>query len=163
MTDDDQLRHAGIGRALARIPSGLFILTAGRGATATGMLASWVTQCGFEPPAITVALRKGRPIEDLVRREGVFCLSILDADCRSLMAHFARGFDPGEPAFTGLAMVESHDGVPYPVAAHAHLECRLLGCADWSDHVVCGAEVIAGDGRLEAAPLVHVRKNGFSY
>ena len=163
MGGDHEQRRAGIGRALAHVPSGLFILTAGRGPQATGMLASWVCQCGFEPPALTVALRRGRPIEDLIRREGMFCLAILDDSSKSLLAHFARGFEPGEPAFTGIATAESHDGIPYPVAAHAHLQCRLLGCADWSVHVVCGAEVIGGDGRLELPPLVHVRKNGFSY
>ena len=36
-------------RELGRLPSGLYVLTAGRGAAATGMLASWVQQVGFEP------------------------------------------------------------------------------------------------------------------
>ena len=30
-----------VGRALSRLPSGLFIVTAGTGKNATGMLASW--------------------------------------------------------------------------------------------------------------------------
>jgi flavin reductase (DIM6/NTAB) family NADH-FMN oxidoreductase RutF len=152
-----------IGRALSRIPSGLFVLTAGRGATATGMLASWVQQVGFEPLAITVALRKGRHTIDLVRSERAFCLAVLDESSKKLMGHFARGFEPGKPAFEGVATAESAVGVPRLVDATTWLACRLLGEADWGDHLVVCGEVVAGDGRVDVPPLLHVRKNGFSY
>ena len=50
-----------IASVLGRLPSGLFILTARRGADETGMLASWIMQAGFDPPMITVAaLHKDR-------------------------------------------------------------------------------------------------------
>ncbi len=154
----------GIGRALGRIPSGLFIVTAGRGQEATGMLASWVQQVGFEPPALCVAVKKGRPFGDLIRRERAFCVAVLDEKGKSVMAHFARGFDPGEPAFEGVAVAQSSAGVQYPTAAQAWLGCRLIGeVADWSDHLVLCGEVTEGDGRQDVEPLVHVRKNGFSY
>jgi flavin reductase (DIM6/NTAB) family NADH-FMN oxidoreductase RutF len=163
MTRGDPVR-AGIGRALARLPSGLYVLTVGRGEAATGMLASWVQQVGFEPPSLVVALRKGRPIEAQLRKEGAFCLAVIDEASKSLRSHFARGFEHGEPAFTRVATATSSLGVPYPTAAHAHLVCRVRGIADdWSDHAVVCAEVVGGDARLDAAPLVHVRKNGFAY
>lgn len=154
----------GIARALARLPSGLFVLTAGRGAAATGMLASWVQQVGFEPPALIVALKQGRPIERLVRQEGAFCLAVIDERSKELLKHFARGFEPGEPAFEGVDVEIAANGVPFPRAAHAHLVCRVLGSVDdWSDHAVVCAEVTAGEGNLDVAPLVHVRRNGLSY
>ena len=43
---------------LGRVPSGIFILTVGTGDRATGMLASWVMQAGFEPPMVTVAVKQ---------------------------------------------------------------------------------------------------------
>jgi len=153
----------GIARALARIPSGLFILTVGRGEDATGMLSSFVQQVGFDPPALVVAIRKGRHLEDRLRAEGAFCLSVLDEGSRSLLAHFARGFDPGEPAFRGIELDHTGHGVPYPRAAHAHLECEVIGEADWSDHLVFCGKVVNGACRREDPPLVHIRKNGFSY
>lgn len=153
-----------LSRGLARLPSGLYILTAGRGAAATGMLASWVQQVGFDPPAIIVALKRGRHIESVVRSEGAFCLSVLDSDSKALLGHFARGFEPGAPAFDGIAIATSPVGVPYPTAAHAHIVCRVRAIADdWTDHSVICAEVVGGDGELSRQPLVHVRKNGFSY
>ena len=153
-----------LSRGLARITSGLYILTAGRGAEATGMLASWVQQVGFEPPAIVVALKRGRPAESLLRNDGVFCLSVLDSESKALLGHFARGFEPGAPAFEGIAIATSPVGVPYPTAAHAHLVCKVLAIADgWTDHSVICAEVVGGDGDLSRQPMAHVRKNGFSY
>ena len=50
-------------QALGRIPSGLFILSAGTGDQATATLVSFVQQVGFEPPVVVVALRKGRFIK----------------------------------------------------------------------------------------------------
>jgi len=153
-----------IGRALSRLPSGLFVLTAGTGDRAVGMLTSWVQQVGFEPPTIVVALRKGRPLEALVRKEGAFCLAVLDQASKPLLRHFARAFDPDQPAFGGIDTTLSSIGVPFPSAAHAHLVCRVRGVVDdWSDHAVVCGEVVGGDGRTEVTPLVHVRKSGFSY
>jgi len=163
MSEADPIRDA-IARGLGRVSSGLYVLTAGRGDAATGMLASWVMQVGFEPPAVIVALKRGRPIEALVRDEGAFCLAVLDDESKALLKHFARGFEPGAPAFEGIDVAESSTGIPYPTAAHAHLVCKVRAIADdWTDHsVVCG-EVVGGDGGDVRQPLVHVRKNGFSY
>lgn len=153
----------GIGGALARLPSGLFILTGGRGDEATGMLASFVQQVGFEPPCVVVALHKDRHLREQVSRDGVFCLSVLDEASRSLLGHFARGFDPEERAFEGVDVAVGSLGIPFPTAAHAVLECEVVGEADWTDHIVFCGRVVAGTCRGDATPLVHIRKNGFSY
>ena len=47
-----------IGRALGRVPSGVFIVTARHGARQVAMMASWVQQVAFEPPAISVAISR---------------------------------------------------------------------------------------------------------
>jgi flavin reductase (DIM6/NTAB) family NADH-FMN oxidoreductase RutF len=150
-------------RALGRIPSGLFILTTGRGADATGMLASFVQQAGFAPPSVTVALGKDRTIVPALRACGAFCLSILHDASIGFMGHFAKGFDPGEAAFQGIDIAPAANGVPYLTAAHAHLACEIVGEIEWSDHIVFCGEVIDGRRIDDDRPLTHVRKNGLSY
>ncbi len=154
---------AGIALGLGRIVSGLFVLTTGRGAEATGMLASFVQQAGFDPPAVTVAVRKARPLAQLIRQTRAFCLSVLHDGSIGLLAHFSRGFEPGEPAFDGVDTAVAPNGVPYLTDAHAYVACNLVGEADWTDHVVfCG--VVVGGGRADDdQPLTHVRKNGLVY
>lgn len=155
--------NTGIGRALARIPSGLFVLTAGVGDAATGILVSWVQQVGFTPPALSVAVRKGRGIEAVIVQHGAFCISVLDETSKHLVGHFARGFEAGKPAFEGVPTAVSALGVPYPTGTAAHLACRLLGVADLSDHTLYVGSVVEGGAGLHKEPLVHTRKNGFSY
>src|SRR5437763_1820902 len=92
----------GLGQALGRIPSGLYILTVRSGDRATGMLASWVQQAGFDPPMLTVAVRRDREVADLIDATGRFTLSQLAKGSKSLIRHFGRGFAPDAAAFEGL-------------------------------------------------------------
>ena len=148
---------------LGRIVSGLSVLTTGEGVRATGMLASFVQQAGFDPPAITVAVKKGRPIVEALRDHGKFCISVLHDGSIGLLAHFARGFEPGAPAFEGVETLPGKNGVPYLSDAHAHLACELIGEADWTDHIVFCGRVIDGNRLDDDQPLTHVRKDGLSY
>jgi len=151
-----------VARALGAVPSGLFVATAGTGAAATGFLASWVQQAGFDPPCITLAVRRGRPVAERIRAGGAFCVSVLGEDDRALLAHFAPGFEAGEAAFDGIAIGLSSAGVPYVRDAAAWLGCRLLGEVAWSDHVLFAGEVVEGD-RTGHRPMVHVRRTGANY
>ena len=155
--------YSPIAMGLGRIVSGLFVVTSGKGEQATGMLTSFVQQAGFEPPAVTVAVKKGRPFNDVIKDCGCFCVSVLHDDSIGLLAHFARGFEPGKPAFEGIVTSPGANGVPYLSEAHAHVACELIGEADWSDHIVYCGRVIDG-GRLDDdQPMTHVRKDGLSY
>ncbi len=150
-------------KALGSVASGLFVVTAGTGDKATGLLASFVQQGGFEPPVVMVAVKKGRSVEDLIRGHGSFCVSVLHDGSKALLGHFARGFEPGEPAFGGVAHAWDETGVPYLTEALANLSCKLVGESTWSDHVVFCGEVTAGSHLGEGEPMIHVRKNGLGY
>ena len=41
------------------------------------MLASWVQQAGFDPPAITVAIKKGRYVVDWINDGAPFVVNVL--------------------------------------------------------------------------------------
>jgi flavin reductase (DIM6/NTAB) family NADH-FMN oxidoreductase RutF len=149
--------------ALGRIPSGLFVLTAGRGGDETGMLASWVQQCSFEPPQVSVALRKGRDVLEYLTDGAAFVLNVVPENGKALIAHFGKGFGPGEPAFEGLEVRRDGDTPPVLAAAHAYLDCRVAGRCDAGDHVLVVARVVAGAVLHPGGPITHVRKNGLKY
>jgi flavin reductase (DIM6/NTAB) family NADH-FMN oxidoreductase RutF len=162
----DHLRStiSGLGQALGRIPSGLYILTVEHGERATGMLASWVQQAGFDPPMVTVAIRRDRHVADWVAASGKFTLNQLAIGSKALIRHFGRGFEPDAPAFEGVPLRHDARGGPVLAGAMAYLDAEVAGELATGDHRIFVARVV--DGALlqpDAEPLVHVRTNGFHY
>jgi flavin reductase (DIM6/NTAB) family NADH-FMN oxidoreductase RutF len=149
--------------ALGRVPSGLFIITVGSGDAASGMLASWVQQCSFQPPQLSVAVKRGRGLNEQLTPGTAFTVNILADDQTHLIAHFGRGFSPGEPAFAGIE-VEQAEGVP-PVLAEAlaYLHCRVSGRCEAGDHDLVLGEVVGGKLQADGEPMVHIRKSGAHY
>ena len=160
---DDATATESLAAALGRIPSGLFVLTVRDGAGETGMLASWVQQCSFDPPQVTVALNKARDVLELLADGTTFVLNVLPEGGKALVSHFGKGFARGEPAFTGLEVARERDIPPVLLASHAYLVCRVAGRADAGDHTLVIARVTAGAVLQEGKPTVHVRKNGLRY
>ncbi len=153
----------GLAVALGRIPSGLFVLTVRHGDQETGMLASWVQQCSLDPPRVSIAVRKGRYVLDWLADGAAFGLNVIPETGKAMIAHFGKGFEPGEPAFDGLDVRRDGETPPVLLASHAYLECRVCGRLDAGDHVLIVGTVVAGGMLQHGGPIVHVRKNGLKY
>ena len=145
--------------ALGRIPSGLFVVAWREGDADRTMLASWVMQAGFAPPAISVAVAPSRDLLAALDRGVPFVVNVLAESQRPLLARFGK---PTDDAFAGLAVHRTPAGAAALADAAAWLECRAVARAVHGDHVVVVAEVGAAGGTA-AEPLVHVRKNGLRY
>jgi len=156
-----------IGRVLGRTPSGVFILTASDGkGRSTGMLASWVQQAAFEPPAVTVAVNSKRYLNDWLAANPKVGLNLVGEGQFEFLKHFGKGFEPDQPAFEDVETSESPLGLPILTDAQGYLEGRVSGQVSAGDHVVYLVEIehaLAGEGILDAKPMVHIRKNGFGY
>jgi flavin reductase (DIM6/NTAB) family NADH-FMN oxidoreductase RutF len=159
----DGERTAALAAALGRIPSGLFVVTVRRGEAETGMLASWVQQCSFEPPQITVCVRRDRTVNDWLTPEAAFTVNILDREAKAIVGHFGRGFEAGEPAFDGLSVERPGGAPPVLTAALAYLECRVAQRLPAGDHDLIIGRVVAGRLLHDGHPWLHVRKNGMRY
>jgi flavin reductase (DIM6/NTAB) family NADH-FMN oxidoreductase RutF len=150
--------------ALGRLPSGLCILTARHGDRETGMLVSWVQQCSFEPPQVTVAVRAGRDVLAWLVPGASFLLNLIGEGQTNFLSHFGKGFSLDQPAFNGLS-VERRDGQgPILSDALGYLACKVTERVVTGDHelVVGGVEggkMLQADGK----PYVHIRKNGLRY
>lgn len=155
--------HKHLAAALGRIPSGLFVVTARHGDAETGMLASWVQQCAFEPPLISLAIKHGRDITTWLTENAPFNVNILDDSQTDLLIHFGRGFALGDPAFTGLEVERPPGKPPILSEALAYLECRVVRSLPAGDHDLFIGEVVGGRLLNEGHPMVHIRKSGFHY
>jgi flavin reductase (DIM6/NTAB) family NADH-FMN oxidoreductase RutF len=149
---------------LGRVPSGIFILTVGSGPRATGMLSSWVMQAGFEPPMVSVGVKLGRYVCDWLTAGQPFVLNLVGESQSGLLKHFGKGFEPGAPAFDGVAITHCARGVPVLTDAVGHLECEPVRHVDSGDHRIFLAKVVRGKlNDADAKPMIHVRKSGANY
>ena len=151
-------------KVIGQIPSGIFVLTIGTGARATGMLASWVMQAGFDPPTVSVAVKQGRYVCDWLSEGQPFVLNVVGDGQKDFLRHFGKGFAPGETAFDGLEITHCARGVPILKDALGHLECEPAGHVDSGDHRIFLAKVVRGKmNNGDAKPMVHIRNSGERY
>ena len=149
---------------LGKVPSGIYILTAQHGDDATGMLASWVMQAGFDPPMVTVAVNKSRYLADWLRQGSSFALNVVAEEGKKLLGHFGRGFDLGAPAFEDLVCSRHESGaVLLQEGVVGHFVCVPKNCTESGDHLIVVAEVVDGNSISESSPMVHIRKRGDTY
>jgi len=149
--------------ALGRIPSGLFVVTIRKGDAATGMLASWVQQCSFAPPRITLAIQPQRDISTLLTPQARFTLNIIREGQNDLVSHFSRGFADSDDPFKNIEIDLESAFAPVLKSSLAFLDCTAVERVNAGDHAVVIAEVNNGRMLQESKPWVHIRKNGLRY
>jgi flavorubredoxin/flavin reductase (DIM6/NTAB) family NADH-FMN oxidoreductase RutF len=156
---------ADLEKALGRISSGLYILTAHKGNLNGAMLASWVMQASFKPFGFTVAVAKDRAIESLMQVGDRFVLNVLEEGKHSgLMKHFLKRFAPGADRFAGVKTYPAENGSPILADALAYVECEVVSRMECSDHWIVYSTATAGKvSNPDALTAVHHRKVGNYY
>lgn len=162
MTTNPSVPLASLAEALGRVPSGLFIVTTRLADATLGFVGSFVQQVGFDPPTVMVAIAAGRDHLAGVRESGRFAVSVLGEGDRGLMKPFFKASTSGTP-FDQVATHTTSRGATVLADALAWLDCRVTGEQDVGDHTVVFGVVEEGARTRDAAPLVHVRKNGLGY
>lgn len=152
-----------IAKALGRVPSGLFIVTAKFEDKEDAVLASWVNQCAFDPPSVTVALAIPRSARLLIEASQAFVVNVLGKDSKELMKHFFKPPVEGVSVFEGLKVSEGIEGIKILKDAVSCLECRVSGQMVVGDHVLYSGEIVGGKMLKGGEPYFHSRENGFSY
>src|SRR5262245_11586879 len=132
MKSDDPDRQ--LAAALGRVASGIFVVTVARDGVATGMLASWVQPCSFQPPRLTLAVQPKRAIVELLTAGAEFTLNILESSQTDIVAHFGKGFALNEDAFLGLSVERRDDVAPVLLEALAYLDCQVVARITAGDH-----------------------------
>ncbi len=152
-------------KALGRLSSGLYILTASKGEVKSGMLASWVAKASRNPIGITVAVAKDRAIESLMQIGDRFVLNVLEeGNYQELMKHFLKRFSPGADRFANLKTQPASNGCPILADALAYMECQVESRMECSDHWIVYATVDEGRvSKSDALTAVHHRKVGNHY
>lgn len=151
-----------IGPALGKILSGLYVVTANHDGKRLAMLASFIEQAAFNPPLISFAIGRERPMLQAIEAAGLFGVNILGKDNHAILRAFVK--PDGEDPFAGHELVENSHGVPQLAEVVSFLVCKPVNRIEAGDHWLLLAEVL--DGSLQHpdhAPMSRIRRNGFDY
>ena len=152
--------------AVGRIVGSLCAVTTKNEDVQSAMLASWVSQASFNPPALTVAVAKERAVESFLLTGGKFNLNVLKGGGeKDVMKALLKPFAPGENRFGDLDVTISEtNGCAVVQQALACIECKVTKRMEAGDHWIVLAEVERGelfdDKGLTA---IHHRKSGTNY
>ncbi|MQA73056.1 MAG: flavin reductase [Solirubrobacterales bacterium] len=126
--------------AMARLPTGVTIVSAGGPQGPAGATANAVTSLSLDPPLVLACLDRGSRTLTVVRETGAFGVSVLAAGQGDLARAFASKASHAEK-FREVAF-EQRAGVPILDGAVAWVACRLRDAHDGGDHEIAVGEAL---------------------
>jgi flavin reductase (DIM6/NTAB) family NADH-FMN oxidoreductase RutF len=129
---------------LRMFPYGLYVVTA-RGADGipAGFTANWVTQAGFEPPMVALAIAQDSHTLQLIRASGYFAVNTIADGNRDLLRRLGRPHAKAPDKFEGLPVGVAANGTPVLGDALGYIECAVRGELQYSaDHQLIVGEVV---------------------
>ena len=164
----DKETRDGIGKALGRIPQGLYILTACFEHRRRGVMVSWVQQASFDPPMVLVALRKGRDIVPIIHEAHAFALSQVCEDDKLTLRKFTEprraGYRRDDDPLAGIETMRRATGAPIIKKSLSFLDCELVRHIDVDgDHDLYVGLIRDGGNLHDGHVTVRLREDGFKY
>ena len=146
--------------AMFSLSYGLFVLTARDGAKDNGCIINTVTQLTDTPKRISIAVNKANYTHDMIKKTGVFNVSVLSNDAPfAMFQHY--GFQSGRDVdkFAGVqGMARATNGVYYlPNSTNAFISARVTQTIEFETHTLFIADV------TEARQLSDVPSMTYAY
>ena len=146
--------------AMFSLSYGLFVLTARDGAKDNGCIINTVTQLTDTPKRISIAVNKANYTHDMIKKTGVFNVSVLSNDAPFAMFQ-PYGFQSGRDVdkFAGVqGMARATNGVYYlPYCTNAFISARVTQTIEFETHTLFIADV------TEARQLSDVPSMTYAY
>lgn len=140
------------------------MITLDRNGERDGMLTSWICQAAFDPPMLTVAVKKERPLIKHLEVNSQFVVNVLSKTNMDIFKNFAKPYQEGLDRFADLALDDKGCTQPVFKECVAYLLCQVKQLVESGDHYLVLAEIIDGASlNQNAEPMVHLRKDGFQY
>lgn len=159
---DEETRRC-VAPVLGRIPQSLWVMTATWEDRRAAVLVSWVQQVAFNPPMVSVSLRKGRHIVPLLHDAHRFALSQIPADARLIIHKLTRSSLDEDP-LEAVRTTRKVSGAPIISGALSYLDCELARHLDVeADHDLYIGAVLDGGILHREQPSIHLRSDGFDY
>jgi len=149
--------------ALRLMPYGIHAVGVGtEDGQRNAFIASWTTQCSFEPALFLVAMRKETENEGLVKAGGAFSVSFLSKEQTDLARQLVKPKHQVGDKLSDISHFTEATDTPILKDAVAYLECKLVSTKDAGDHVLAIGEVVNA-GLNESRELLMCSDIGWTY
>ena len=122
---------------------------------------TWVSQASFEPPMISVCIKRNSASYEIVKKRGEFILHLLGDNQKELASTFFKPTIFENEKLNGQEFSLANN-LPLLKDIPAYIQCKVVEILENGDHPLFLAEVVDAKINNNSDPL-ELRKTGWTY
>jgi len=122
---------------------------------------TWVSQASFEPPMISVCIKRNSASYEIVKKRGEFILHLLGDNQKELASTFFKPTIFENEKLNGQEF-SLENNLPLLKDVPAYIQCKVVEILENGDHPLFLAEVVDAKINNDSNPL-ELRKTGWTY
>ena len=122
---------------------------------------TWVSQASFEPPMISVCIKRNSASYEIVKKRGEFILHLLGDNQKELASTFFQPTIFESEKLNGQEFSLANN-LPLLKDIPAYIRCKVVEVLENGDHPLFLAEVVDAKINNDSNPL-ELRKTGWTY
>ena len=122
---------------------------------------TWVSQASFEPPMISVCIKRNSASYEIVKKRGEFILHLLGDNQKELASTFFKPTIFENEKLNGQEFSLANN-LPLLKDIPAYIQCKVVEILENCDHPLFLAEVVDAKINNDSDPL-ELRKTGWTY
>ena len=145
--------------ALGSWATGVTVVTTKLEDMVYGITVSSFSSLSMDPRLILVSLADSNHLPHMVKKSGVFGVSILAEGQDDISSFFSTsGRNPTSEFEEPVKVVVAETGSPLIAGALAHIDCELLEAFPGGDHTIAVGRVVSATFNPERLPLMYFRR-----
>ena len=122
---------------------------------------TWASQASFEPPMISVCIKRNSASYEIVKKRGEFILHLLGDNQKELASTFFKPTIFENEKLNGQEF-SLENNLPLLKDIPAYIQCKVVEILENGDHPLFLAEVVDAKINNDSDPL-ELRKTGWTY
>ena len=122
---------------------------------------TWASQASFEPPMISVCIKRNSASYEIVKKRGEFILHLLGDNQKGLASTFFKPTIFENEKLNGQEF-SLENNLPLLKDIPAYIQCKVVEILENGDHPLFLAEVVDAKINNDSNPL-ELRKTGWTY
>ena len=148
-------------QSLRMLSYGVYILSSVNEGEYCVSTITWVSQASFEPPMISVCIKRNSASYEIVKKRGEFILHLLGDNQKELASTFFKPTIFENEKLNGQEF-SLENNLPLLKDIPAYIQCKVVEILENGDHPLFLAEVVNAKINNDSDPL-ELRKTGWTY